>query len=282
MNSQSEQPGVAAALKRPRRILAVLVALYVVLYFAPQIFITIHPGEAGVLFRRFAGGTDTEHVYGEGFHVIWPWDQMSVYNARVQQSFQHVDVLTKNGLTVDLGVSIQYRPERDVLGRLHQDIGPDYLRTIVIPEVTQTLRAEFGKYTAEEFFSSKRPILSRVRDESVAQVGPRYVTLEDVIVQTVQLPPAIQRAIEGKIEQQHLAEAYEFQIVQEQQEAKRKEIEAMGYKTYNETIASSLTPGVLQWKGIEATRELAASPNSKVIVVGNGPSGLPIILGGEK
>jgi regulator of protease activity HflC (stomatin/prohibitin superfamily) len=282
MKTQSEQLGIAAALKRPRRILTVLVVLYVVLYFAPQIFITVHPGEAGVLFRRFAGGTDTEHVYGEGFHAIWPWDQICIYNARVQQSFQHVEVLTKNGLTVDLGVTIHYRPERDVLGRLHQDVGPDYLRTIVIPEVTQALRAEFGKYTAEEFFSSKRPILSRVRDESVAQVGPRYISLEDVIVQTVQLPPAIQRAVEGKIEQQHLAEAYEFQIVQEQQEAKRKEIEAMGYKTYNETIDSSLTPSVLRWKGIEATRELAASPNSKVIVVGNGSSGLPIILGGEK
>ena len=271
-----------AHMTRPQVILIILVILCVILFFAPCIFKVIHPGEAGVLFRRCLGGTDTSTVYGEGVHVIFPWDEMVIYDVRVQETSQTIEVITKNGLTLILGVSIHYRPKRKVLGLLHQTIGPDYLKKVVVPKVTSVLRTKVGQFTAEELFSTTQPILQGVFDESFARLVPRYIVIDDVIVRTIRLPPAIQRAVEAKIEQQHLAEAYEFRLAREQQEARRKEIEAQGYKSYNEIIASSLSTTILQWKGIEATQELARSPNAKVIVVGNGPGNLPIILGADK
>lgn len=276
------QAGRLTSWKRPQSIVTFLVVLYLVLFFAPQILISIPSGQAGVLFRRFRGGTDVVTVYGEGIHIVCPWDKMFVYDVRIQETATTIEALTRNGLTVHLGVSIRYRPERSTLGVLHQDVGPDYLQKIVIPKVTGVLRTEVGKYTAEELFTSRRPVLVGVFDESLSQVGSKCVLIDDLTVTSIQLPPTIQKAVEEKIEQQHLAEAYEFHLVREQQEAKRKEWEAEGTKMYNQIVASSLTPPILQWKGIEATRELATSPNAKVIIMGNSPGSLPIILGADK
>ena len=103
-----------------------------------------------------------------------------------------------------------------------------------------------------------------------------------MIIRTIELPPAIKKAVEDKNEQRHIAEAYEFRILKEQKEAKRKEIEAEGYARYNSIIAETLSAEMLKWSGIQATHEIAASNNSKVIVIGNGENGLPIILGADK
>jgi len=271
-----------ARTNRPQLIIGLLILLFIIAYFAPRIFISIHSGQAGILYRRLFGGTDTAKVYGEGLHVIFPWDRLYVYDLRIQEAHPTIDVLTKKGLTVTLDVSIRYRPERKSLGLLHQNVGTDYLEKILIPEVTSALRTAVGEYTAEELFSTNRTILEGVADESVRKAANLYITLDGLIIRTIKLPPAIKSAVEVKIEQQHLAEAYEFRLEREKQEAKRKEIEALGHKTYNETIAPSLSESILRWKGIDALRELASSESAKVIVLGNRPDGPPIILGTDK
>ena len=261
----------------PALVTSVLILLFVVAYFWPHIFISIHSGELGVLYRRFHGGTVVDRVYGEGLVVIWPWDIMTVYNVRFQTKRYELNVLTGKGLKITVHLSIRYRPETDVLGVLHLVVGPDYLDKIVIPEVEATLRDVMGQYDAEEIYTTKKGVIQRVVNESLAQVSQRFVKIDNVMITKVDLPAKIEAAIEAKLEIQQQAEAYEFRLKVAQKEAERKFVEAKGIEKYNTTVNASLSDKVLTWQGVRATRELAKSANAKIVVIG-GKDGLPLIL----
>ncbi len=258
-----------------------IIILIFVVYFHSLIFITIKAGEAGVLYRRFAGGTVTDRIYDEGFHFVLPWNTMAIYNTRVQEKSYSLSVLTDEGLKIKLSVSIRYYPERDAVGVLHQKVGPDYLQKVVIPEVDYTLRVSVGKMNVNEVYTSTGQSLHEIIDKAVSEIEKNYVVVQDVIVRQVELPEQVQAAIEAKIEQKQLSEAYKFRLTRETQEAKRKEIEAEGIYNYNIKVQESLTEDILKWKGIQATQALAESNNSKIVVIGNGGNQLPIILGGS-
>lgn len=273
-----------ASLRRimPSLIISSLLGLFVFVYFIPEIFITVYSGEAGVLYRRFFGGTVTDKVYGEGLHLILPWDEMFVYNVRVQEVEKEISVLTKSGLRADITISIRYHPEYDFTGVLHKRVGPDYAEKIVVPEVVSSLRTTIGQYTAEELYTTSHTLLTKTIVDSLEEVANNYVVINDVIIRRIDLPEIVQTAIQEKLQQKHIAESFVFRIEREKLEAQRKEIEATGYQKYNDIVNRSLTADILKWKGIEATRELATSDNAKVIVVGTGPDGLPIILGADR
>jgi len=259
-----------------------LLALFLFICFFQRIVIFVNAGEAGVRFRRFSG-TEVDRIYGEGVHVIPPWDRMEIYNARLQVIDHTTKVLTSNGLSVTFHLSIRYRPEYAMLGLLHQKIGKDYLQSVVIPEVDAVLRTQVGHFAAEEIYTTKRGILERIFFEAIAQAQEQYVLIDDVMIRSIELPDSIRIAIEAKTEKKQVAEAYRYVLLKEQGEAKRRTIEAEGHSAYNEIISESITEDILRWKGIEATKELAQSENSKVIVIGNGDKNLPVILGvGEK
>ncbi|MEW6367700.1 MAG: prohibitin family protein [Acidobacteriota bacterium] len=266
----------------PYLIMTALILLFAIVFFAPRIFIVVHSGEAGVFYRMFLGGTVTDRVYGEGLHIIFPWNKMYVYNVRLQERGDELDVLTKNGLRLHLKLSIRFYPERDVIAVLHQRIGPDYVDKIIIPSVESIVRQRAGEMSEQDVYTTQHAFVQSLLAESYADVGQSYLKIHAVIVREVRLPEPIQKAIEQKLEQEQLAAAYVYRLDRELQEAKRKAIEADGYKMYNDTVNLSLTPALLKWKGIEATKELAQSPNTKVIVVGNGDQGLPVLLSGEK
>ena len=265
----------------PEIILLVLIVLFLIVYLAPRIFITIRSGEAGVLYKRFAQGTVVDKFYGEGIHVIWPWDIMTIYNVRYQQFLQKFDVLTSTGLNIQLSLSIRYVPDLDALGELHKKVGPDYVNRIVVPEVENVLRTLIGKYTAEEIYSAGAFVLQEAVNQSLDQASERFVIIDDVIVKTITLPPEIEQAIQNKEKEKQLELAYDFKIGQAKKEAQRKRIEAQGFKDYNDLIAMSLQqkPELLTWQGIQATLQLSVSENAKVVVIGGGKDGLPIILG---
>lgn len=266
----------------PLLIVALLILLFIAVYFWPRIFITIKSGEGGVLFSRFFGGTITDRVYPEGFHIIPPWNIMNIYNVRVQQTRREMDVLTIKGLPIHLTFSIRYQPDYYVLGVMHQKVGMDYVNKIVIPEVESALRTIIGRYEAEEVYSTKRGIIQNFINEAVQQVSERFVRIDDVLITNVELPQLIKEAIELKLEQKQRAEAYVYILQKEKKEAERKRIEAAGIRDYNKIVASSLSEQVLTWKGVQATLKLAESENAKVIVVGAGKDGLPIILNPNK
>jgi regulator of protease activity HflC (stomatin/prohibitin superfamily) len=258
-----------------------LLLLFVVVYLAPAIFITVRSGEVGVMYLRFFGGTQTSKVLGEGLKIVAPWDTLFIYNVRVQEAKHEMDVLTTEGLTVRLNLSIRYHPEEEMVGLLHQKVGPDYRDTIVIPEVESALRTIMGAFTMRDVYSSERGLVQKVINDSLEHVSQKFVKVDSIVLRNVELPSKLRQTVEDKMAQKELAESYEYRIDVERKEADRKLIEANGTKQYNDVLNSSLTPSVLRWRGIEATEALAKSSNAKTVVIGKA-DGLPLIMNPEK
>lgn len=269
------------AKRRTVTALSILGALLVVAILANRIFISIRPGERGVLWQRFSGGTVLDKTHSEGFHVIFPWDKMYVYDVRNQQVSQNVLALSMNGLTIDVHYSIRYRPHQSFLAVLHATVGPNYVNVIVLPEVEATIRKVIGQHLPEEIYGSQRSITERMVSEAFLQIEERFIVVDDLLITRISLPETVRDAIEDKLAQKEIAEAYVYKIQQAEKEAQRKAIESEGIARYNTNVSTSLTPDVLKWQGIVATKELATSDNAKVVVIGSDEKGLPIILGNQ-
>lgn len=275
----------AGELWREHRVLLVIVGFlfaFVVAFFWNRIFIKIEAGHAGVLYRLFQGGTVTTHVYGEGLHVIAPWNTMFIYNARVQQVADAFTVLSQDGLAINVEVSIRFRPLYEQLGLLHKHVGYDYVEKVVKPEIQAQFRFVLGQYKPEEIYTSQNFIVQTVVQGSLANVGDRHILLDDLLLKSVTLPRPVAEAIESKLRAQQLAQEFDYRLQTEGKEAQRKKIEAQGIRDFQDTITG---PGIseqfLRFKGIEATLEIARSPNSKVVIIGGGEDRLPIILDGS-
>ncbi len=265
----------------PYLILLLFLLCFFVVFFFNRIVISIHPGELGVLWRRLGGGTQIDTVYREGMHLILPFNEMYIYNVRKQQFTDTIDVLTVDGLTVKVRYSVRYFLDKDTLPLLHQRVGPDFVTVVVKPEVRSVMRMVFGQYKPEEIYATQKAIQERISVLSKTHLEARFVALDDVPIETITLPTRISDAIESKLAQQQVDQEYVYRLSIATKEAERKRIESDGLRVYNETVNNSLTPSVLSWHGIQATQELAKSPNAKVVVVGSGKNGLPLILGKE-
>lgn len=246
-----------------------------------RVVVTIHSGEAGVLYR-WVSGTDMSNIYGEGLHIMWPWNRMYVYNVRLQTEQRQYSLLTQGGLPVDLEIAVRYKPDLRLLPLLHVTVGPEYLDKIVFPETEAVLRRAVGQYAPEEVYTSRRGFLESIVVNSLTNVEDRYVIIDDVLVRNVELPAAVRLAVERKLTLLEEEKAYEYRIGIEKQEAERKAIEAEGIRRYQDVIKQSLTEDLLRWQGVQATKELASSPNAKTVVIGSGKDGLPLILGGDR
>lgn len=245
-----------------------------------SLFLTIDPGQKGILFKRFGGGLDKETVYGQGFHVIAPWNKMYVYDIRTNEAFEKMEVLSKNGLTITVELSYRYQPTSNKIGYLHDEIGGNYLERIIKPEIRSATREVIGKYLPEELYSTKREaIQDEIFTRTSESVGKKHLILDAVLIREVALPASLREAIQLKLKEEQESLQYEFRLTKERQEAERKVIEAQAKADANRILNASLTDKILQDKGIEATLELANSPNAKVVVVGGGDAGLPLILG---
>lgn len=260
----------------------VLFVVMLVLYLAPSIFIFIRAGERGVLWKRFGGGVVDDRYYGEGTTIIWPWNTMTIYNVRIQIETRTFDALSKDGLVIQVETSVRYRAIRETLGMLHEHVGPNYVDVVLIPEVASAVRAIIAHYRQEDLYTKDRLKLQQeIVDYLAEQANDRWVKIDDLQIRNVELPERITRAIENKLAAEQKAKEYEYILQVETQEAQRKEIEARGIAAFQETVAAGISDAYLRWKGIDATLKLAESPNAKVVVIGSGPNGLPIILNAE-
>lgn len=256
------------------------IGLILMISLSNSLFHNIDPGEKGIIFRPFSGGLDKETVYDQGFHVIAPWNKMYVYDVRVNEAFEKMDVLSKNGLSIAVELSYRFNPLPAKIGHLHDEIGVDYVERIIKPEIRSATREVIGKYLPEELYSTKREaIQDEIEQSTLKAVQAKYIVIDAVLIRSVQLPEKLKAAIEQKLEEEQLAFQYDFLLDRERKESERKIIEAEAKAESNRILNASLTDKILQDKGIEATLELANSPNSKVIIVGGGDNGLPLILG---
>lgn len=258
----------------------IAVGVFFLLSMAGCMTSVIGAGQQGVLYSTFSG-TKLDRVYGEGLQVVWPWQRMIEYEVRVQNSNEDLSVLSSNGATIDMDVSVRYSPDPQRLPLLHTTYGPAYYERLVQPVVRSVAREVVGQFEPEELYSTRREELQDQIEERVArQIGDQYITLRDILIRDVELPQQVRQAIESKLQEEQRAQQVQFSIEREQLEAERKRIEAEGQATFQRLITESLSDRYLQYEGVQATRELAQSDNAKVVIIG-GQDGLPVILGNQ-
>ncbi len=263
-------------------LIAAAAAVIVLLLFGSRMFYTIKPGERAVIFKKFAGGLDKDNIIIPGFHVCAPWNDVIRYDVKEQKSEEQMDVLDMGGLSITLDVTVIFNPDYAKIGYLHENIGDNYVDKMVIPNVRSAVRAVAGKFTAEEIYSTKR---AQVENDIIVSarlaLTAKDIIMKDLLIRSIVLPPKIKDAIEMKLEEQQSALTYQYTLEKAKSEAEKKRIEAKGIADYNRIISASITTNILKQKGIDATLQLAESPNTKVVVVGAGKDGLPLILGGN-
>ena len=266
----------------PKKTVLTIIGAIVAILFLFKSVVTIDSGYAGVIYQPFSNGVDTKRTYGEGFHLIAPWNTMFKYEIRQQEVFEKLAVLSSNGLEIKLEASIWCQPQYEELGLLHQKRGQEYIERVIRPSVRSATRSVVGRYTPEQIYSSKRDAIQKeIFDETKKILDRQYLQLNDILIRDVTLPPTIKGAIERKLKQEQEALEYEFRLAKAKQEAIRQRIDAEGKAKANLILSASLTDKILKEKGIEATKELANSPNAKVVVIGSGKDGMPLILGGN-
>ena len=296
----------------------VMVCLLIAVVLWPYIVITVPSGKVGVLWKRFNGldlycwcwvgrGTvlDPREIREEGLHIIWPWDKLYLYDLRLQSNTQTYNAISKDGVNVAAQISVRYQLLHNSVGVLHKFIGPDYLNSIIAPEIGSQARQVISQYTAEEVYTSREEIQKQIRDdaqkslaanlnklvqpEAMEQPDPKHynsflqdaIQILDTLVLSIELPPEIVAAINRQTEQYYMINEYKFRVQREAEESKRKQIEADGIAAFQKTVSKGISDSYLRWRGIEATLALAQSPNTKIVIIGSGKDGLPIILGND-
>lgn len=266
---------------------SLLTFILAVMLLAPNIFINVPAGHVGVLWLRFFGGTVTEWNYSEGMHIILPWDELPIYDTRLQNTARMYDTISSNGLAMQVEIAVRYRLDPDSAGLMHKLVGPDYAEILVYPEIGSHTRELISRYTPEQLYTETRAFIqSQILERMVTQLGSSLVNqnvrgkmlhIEDVLIRSIRLPQRVAEAIESKAEQQQMMLEYEFRLAREEKERDRKRIEAEGVRDFQAIVARTITNEYLRLRGIEATSALAASNNSKIIIIG-GKDGLPVIL----
>lgn len=265
------------------RIAVGLFVLVLLSSFLGTMFLTIKPGQRGVIFRQFTTGLDKENIFEPGFHLVAPWNKMNIYNVKEQQLEEHMDALSSNGLSIKMDVTVRVYPIFDKIGYLHEEFGKNYIESLVRPEIRSSVRKMIGRYTPEELYSTKRDELQTLMEKELNEhLTKNNVQLRAVLIRSVELPQTLQAAIERKLKSEQESLEYEYRLQKERKEAERIIIQAQAKAKANEVLSASLTDKILRDKGIDATLKLAESPNSKVVIVGGSKNGgLPLILGNQ-
>lgn len=266
----------------PRLVIGVFVII-LIFSFLGTMFLTINPGQRGVIFRQFTTGLDKEHIFQPGFHLIAPWNKMNIYNVKEQILEEQMDALSSNGLSIKMDVTVRVYPVFDKIGHLHEEFGKDYIESLARPEIRSSVRKMIGRYTPEELYATKRDELQKLIEKDLGDnLIANNVQLRAVLIRSVELPATLQAAIGRKLKSEQESLEYEYRLQKENKEAERIIIQAKAKAEANRILSASLTDKILRDKGIDATLKLAESSNSKVVIVGGGKNGgLPLILGNQ-
>lgn len=274
-----------------------LVTLVAVVLF-PYAAVTVPSGHVGVLWKRFGGGTvlDPRQVRDEGLHFFFPWNELFLYDLRLQSITETYNAITSDGVSLSATMNIRFRLQRAATPVLHQAIGPNYLQLLVRPGIGSLTREVMAQYTAEQVYSTARQeIQDKIRSLSQDRLSEKMmeregeepyrvslsdtVILYDTLVHGIELPVLVVNAINRKIEQYYISEEYKFRVEREKRESERKKIEAEGIREFQRVVSQGVSDSYLRWRGIEATLQLSQSTNSKVVIIGSAKDGLPLILG---
>lgn len=237
----------------------------------------VDTGHVGVLtlFGKVTGET-----LGEGIHLINPLKTNNEMSVQTQTIKESASVPSSEGLMMALDTSLIFHLNPDRAAEVFQKIGSDYQDKVVENQLRSAIREATASHTANALYTGEREMVAKqIQDRISEDLGKRGITVENVLLRDIQLPATLKASIEAKQQAEQEALAMNFRLQKETQEAQRKRIEAAGVRDFQQIVAQGITPSLLEWKGIEATENLAKSANSKVVVIGNNKNGLPLILG---
>jgi regulator of protease activity HflC (stomatin/prohibitin superfamily) len=271
------------------RIANILGPVLVILGLSLACTVQIDPGQVGVqtLFGKVQSGTLTE-----GLNFINPLVNITHFDTRTQNytmSALHdegdkegddgIRVLSADGLEVTFDLTVLYRLDANMAAEVLRTIGIDYTEKVVRPITRTKIRDFAANYDAVALYSSKREeFQKRLFEALTKEFQVRGLILEDFLVRNVALPTSVKQAIEAKINAEQESQKMRFVLEKERQEADRKRVEAQGITDYQRILTASLSDKLLQYEQIKAQKELAASPNAKIIVLGNSKNA-PILIG---
>ncbi len=242
-----------------------------------QFFTQIPAGYVGVVDFF---GIVSDNTLPAGINTVNPLARVIKYSIQTKEHKEAMQVLSREGLTIGLEISVLYRLDLDSAARVYKTVsGGDYETIILVPQFRSISRAVTASFQASALYSTEREKLgASIQEELAKTVRPRGVIIETTPIRNVALPTQLTEAIEQKQRADQESQRMEFVLTKEKQEADRKRIEAKGIADFQSIVAAGISEQLLRWKGIEATEKIAQSPNTKVIIVGAGKDGLPIIL----
>jgi regulator of protease activity HflC (stomatin/prohibitin superfamily) len=259
------------------RLIGLGVAAFVLVILLLSSVTRVGTGHVGVLtlFGKVTGET-----LGEGIHIISPLKTNNEMSVQTQTIKESASVPSSEGLMMSLDTSLIYHLNPDRAAEVFQKIGADYENVVVEPTLRSAIRESTASHTANALYTGEREMVAKqILEQITESLTKRGLTVENVLLRDIQLPATLKAAIEAKQQAEQESLAMNFRLQKETQEAQRKRIEAAGVRDFQQIVAQGITPSLLEWKGIEATENLAKSANSKVVVIGNNKNGLPLILG---
>jgi prohibitin 1 len=261
------------------RLLGLGISAFLVVIFLFASVTRVQSGHVGVLtlFGRVTG-----EVLPEGIHMINPFKSSNEMSIRTQEIKESASVPSAEGLVMNLDTSLIYHLDPEKAADVYQKIGPNYMNVFIEPNLRAAIREATASHTANALYSGERELVAKqIRDQLTTLLGQRGILVESILLRDIQLPQTLKTSIETKQQAEQEALAMSFRLQKEKQEAERKRIEAAGIRDFQQIVAQGISPQLLEWKGIEATENLAKSANAKVVVIGNSKNGLPLILGGQ-
>ena len=236
----------------------------------------IPTGHVGVLTRFSAV---TGRTLPEGLHWINPLDAVQEMSIRTETKKETASVPSNEGLMLSLDTTLQYRLDSQKAGQVFQKIGLEFEDKIVEPNMRSAVREVMASHNANALYTSARQeVANQIQEILVSKLAPEGIVIESVLLRDVQLPAMLKTSIEAKQQAEQDALRMSFILQKEKQEAERKRIEAQGIADFQKIVAAGISPQLLEWKGIEATEKLAASNNSKIVMIGNSKNGLPLVF----
>ena len=270
----SGNPPGARSLRRA----AIVVAIVILLLMGGPLTV-VPAGHVGV--RDFFGSVSS-NALPPGVHFVLPFTRVIKMSVQTQEVKETAEVPSKEGLVMDLEGSLLFRLDPTKAAEIYKTVGKNYQEIAVEPQIRSAIREITASYEAKALYSAER---EQIAHETFAlfqkMTGGRGIIAEAVLLRKIGLPQIVAQAIQEKLKAEQQSQQMKFVLQKEQQEAERKRIEAQGIADFQKIVAAGISPALLEWKGIEATEKLAMSPNSKVVLIGSGKNGLPIILGGE-
>ncbi len=251
-----------------------------ILFLIANPVVIVPAGHVGV--KDFFGIV-SKNVLSPGLRIVIPFTKVIKMSIRTREILEMAEVPSKEGLIMTLDVSLLFSLSPDKASEMYKSVGKEYHKIVVEPQFRSAIREITASYEAKALYSAERDKVAKEIFELVKKLTQeRGIIIEQVLLRKIGLPTVVANAIQEKLRREQEAEQMKFILQKEQQEAERKRIEAQGIADFQRIVAQGISPQLLEWKGIEATEKLANSQNTKIVLIGNPKTGLPVILSTER